>query len=315
MCIRDRFYTEGMIASKESASGVVLEGVETDSKEKTFIGNTTKIHERLISGKLPEKNENGIVLGSALAEKLNVKLGENISLINPIKNDETNSLTLTVTGIIRFGLNDFDSKNAYLSIATARRFFGVEQDAVNAFKILTKNRSQSDVVVDKIKNEFDYPYLIKNWSSINRNLFYAIKLEKFVISLILGFIILVASFNTVSTLMLVVHDKRKDLAILRALGLSRKKVAILFLSLGTLIGVVGTLLGSLVGYVVCLILKNTKFVELPPDIYNLSYLPVIMRIDSLLVIVAISFVLCFLATIYPSWYISGMRPVEGLRYE
>ncbi len=167
----------------------------------------------------------------------------------------------------------------------------------------------------EIESVLGPPYYAKDWMDMNRNLFSALKLEKLVMFIILILIVLVASFNIVSNLIMIVMEKAREIAILRAMGATSRSVMSIFMIHGLIIGVIGTVIGVAGGYILCLLLKTYKFIELPPDIYYLSYLPVRMSLFDFVVVPAVAIIISFLATIYPSWQAARLNPVEPLRYE
>ena len=169
-------------------------------------------------------------------------------------------------------------------------------------------------IAEKIESSLGYPYYAKDWMNMNKNLFSALKLEKLVMFIILTLIVLVASFNIVSNLIMIVIEKAREIAIIRAMGATGRGIMFIFMIHGLIIGIVGTILGLIGGYAVCLILKVYKF-PLPPDVYYLSFLPIKMSLSDFIIVSAAAIIISFLATIYPSWRASKLAPVEPLRYE
>jgi lipoprotein-releasing system permease protein len=168
---------------------------------------------------------------------------------------------------------------------------------------------------DRLSDAFGYPFRAKDWSQLNRNLFYAIQLEKAVIAIILTVIVVVAAFNVVSTLMMMIHDKGREIAILKAMGFLPSQSFLLFCILGLGIGAVGTGMGVVSGLGLGWVLKATRWIDLPADIYYIGFLPVIVRWSEVALITGVALVISFLATLYPSRMISKRSPLEGLRYE
>jgi lipoprotein-releasing system permease protein len=166
-----------------------------------------------------------------------------------------------------------------------------------------------------LAESFEYPFRAKDWSQLNKNLFYAIKLEKVVIAIILTVIVIVAAFNVVSTLMMMIHDKTKEIAILKAMGFRPMQSFGLFCIIGSGIGVVGTGFGVLAGLMLGWLLEKTQWIHLPPDIYYIGFLPVVIRWPEVALIALSAILVSILATFYPSWSVSRRSPLEGLRYE
>ena len=177
------------------------------------------------------------------------------------------------------------------------------------------NVDNSAAIADKIETALGPPYYAKDWMQMNRNLFSALKLEKLVMFIILVLIVLVASFNIISNLIMIVIEKSREVAIIRAMGATSRGVMSIFMIHGIAIGSIGTLRGLAGGYITCYLLKTYRFINLPPDIYYLSYLPVRMSLFDFIVVPATAVIISFLATIYPSWQAARLNPVEPLRYE
>jgi lipoprotein-releasing system permease protein len=210
---------------------------------------------------------------------------------------------------------EYDSKYSMVSADEARDFFRLPANAASAIKIKTRNANTSKRITDKLERELGYPYRARDWTELNRNLLYAVKLQKAVIFVILTAIIVVAAFNIMSTLMMMMSEKKKEMSILKAMGLSPRRSAEVFLRVGLLIGISGAVAGIALGLLICLVLAKTRFISLPADIYFISYLPVDVQAPTLLLIAACAVVVALLATLYPSYRIARESPVEGLRYE
>ncbi|RYZ98596.1 MAG: FtsX-like permease family protein, partial [Proteobacteria bacterium] len=181
--------------------------------------------------------------------------------------------------------------------------------------IKTTDADTSREVAGKLEKEMGFPFRARDWTELNRNLLYAVKLQKAVIFVVLTAIILVAAFNIMSTLMMMMSEKKKEMSILKAMGLSPRRSATVFLRVGLLIGLSGAVAGIALGLFLCLVLAKTRFITLPADVYFISFLPVDVRPQTLLLIAACAVVVALIATIYPSYRIAVESPVEGLRYE
>ena len=303
--------TELMASGPNGVSGAVLQGVDTET-----IGAVTAIPERVISGRMP-LGDREIALGSAIAEKLGVQKGSEIRLIAPFTGDENSTpqiLKGTVVGIVKMGMYDYDSKFVFMTLEAVQKFLN-RPGAVTHFSLKLKDHKESRLVSDRLNEVFTYPYRAKDWSQLNKNLFYAIKLEKAVIGIILTVIIIVAAFNVVSTLMMMIHDKSKEIAILKAMGFRASTSFFLFCAIGLGIGAAGTVLGIASGLGLGWVLEKTHWVSLPPDVYYIGFLPVVVVWKELAFIAGVALLISFLATIYPSWMVSRRLPLDGLRYE
>jgi lipoprotein-releasing system permease protein len=174
---------------------------------------------------------------------------------------------------------------------------------------------KASLVRERIQKELTFPLYAKDWMQMNRNLFSALKLEKFAMFVILILIILVASFNIVSTLIMNVMEKKREIAILKAMGATDRGIMNIFMLQGMFIGVVGTIIGVTGGYLLCYILNTYEIIKLPADVYYLSHLPVKTKFIDFVTVSLSAVIISFLATIYPAWQAAKMNPVEPLRYE
>lgn len=269
------FISELMVGGPTSVSGAVIEGVELSSYSQV-----ASVTSKTISGRFPEPKV----------------------------------LDVVVTGIVKIGMYQYDSKTLFIPIKTIQSFF--EQDGrVTSFKIKLKDLNKADEVASLLTQTFGYPFRAKSWNALFPNILQAISLEKRVIAVVLTAIIIVAAFNMVSTLMMLIHDKTKEIAILKAMGFKPSQSFQLFCVIGIGIGVVGTGVGVGLGLLLNLILLKTKLISLPQDIYYIDFLPVAFNWGEILWIAVFSLFICFLATLYPSWKISTKPPLEGIREE
>jgi lipoprotein-releasing system permease protein len=217
---------------------------------------------------------------------------------------------------------EYDSNLGFISIQVAQKFFSMP-DRVAGIEIRVKDIDQADKVAADVQSKLGFPYQTRDWMRMNKNLFSALKLEKITMFIILVLIILVAAFNIISTLFMVVMEKTKDIAILKSMGASRKSIMKIFSLQGLIIGLVGTLLGCAGGFTIVPNLNEiVGFVEIvfgikvfPKDVYYLSRLPSEIQYMDSFMIVFFSITICFLASLYPAWRASRIDPVDGLRYE
>ncbi len=305
------FVTEIMVSGKDAVSGAVLQGVDPES-----IGLVTKIPQRVTAGRLPV-SDGEVALASALANKLGATLNSGVRLIVPFaagENSQAKSLQVKVVGIVQMGMYEYDSKFLFMALPSVQKFLD-QPERVTTFHIQLKPGAPSRAASDRLSESFGYPFKAKDWSQLNRNLFYAIQLEKAVIAIILTVIVVVAAFNVVSTLMMMIHDKGREIAILKAMGFLPSQSFLLFCILGLGIGALGTGVGVLGGLGLGWLLEKTHWIDLPADIYYIGFLPVIVRWPEIALIIAMALLISFLATLYPSLMISKRSPLEGLRYE
>lgn len=309
-------FSEVMLAKGARVVGSMMEGVEDT------VVQATDITRHLVKGEMPTRAEPNvpptILIGSNLAESLGAQPGDELMVISPFFEKEgmqPRSRKFRVSGILSTGMYEYDSKYSMVHADEARDFFRLPIGAASAMKIKTTNADRSILAVEKLQKELGYPYRTRDWTELNRNLLYAVKLQKAVIFVILTAIILVAAFNIMSTLMMMMSEKKKEMSILKAMGLSPRRSSLIFLRVGLLIGLSGAVAGLALGLFLCLVLAKTRFIHLPADVYFISYLPVEVRPGTLLLIAGCAVVVALLATLYPSYRVAKESPVEGLRYE
>jgi len=227
-----------------------------------------------------------------------------------------------VVGIFDSGMYEYDSNLAFISLSAAQKFFIMKRQ-VSGIEIRVEDIDHADRTAHTIQEMLGFPYQTRDWKRLNKNLFSALRMEKIVMFIILVLIILVAAFNIVSTLFMVVMEKNKDISILMAMGASRASIMKIFSLQGLIIGVAGTVIGCAGGFsivtnlneIVAVVEKVFGIDIFPRDVYYLNQLPAeIQYMDSLLIIV-FSIVICFAASLYPAWRASRLDPVDGLRYE
>ena len=306
---------QGMIKYHNDAMGIVIKGIDP-SMEK----NTTDISKYIIEGsmKLNEDSYN-IVLGKELARNLGVRLHEEVTVISPEYRIGPGGAVipktarLKVIGIFECGIYEYDNTLAYVSLDTAKKLYNLK--GVNRIEIKLDNIYLSPQISVKIKELLEYRFLVRDWQTMDRAFFFALKLEKITMFIILGLIIIVAAFNIVSTLIMIILEKTKDIGILKAIGADLRSIRKIFILEGTIIGVMGTILGCIGGVGLCLLLKRYQFIHLPPEVYYLRTLPVDMRILDFSAVCVASILISFLSTLYPASQASKLDPVEALRYE
>ncbi len=326
-------YRQAMLSTPYGVAGVVVRGIDVESFEQVT-GLSKKMNQGGLEGLSPGFKESaqkgtlpGIVIGGELAKTLGVWVGDGINLITVLEEGGlvTGSPRIAkfqVVGIFDVGMYDYDSGLAFISLENAQRLFRMG-DAVTGIEVKIEDIYRADVVKERIISAVGKGYKPVTWMEMNRNLFSALRLEKTAMFIILTLIILVASLNIISTLIMVVMEKGKEIAILKSMGATSAGIMRIFMIQGTVIGMVGTFLGTVLGVVcalnlepiVALIEEVFDFKLLPPSVYYIDRLPSEVEPAVVAVIVAVSLAISFLATIYPSWKASRFDPVEGLRYE
>ena len=331
-------YSQVMLSSGQSVSGVVVRGVPPEMEEAVI---DLKAH--LTSGSLAglgapfevpveggDKDTNkdgrpdtttltGVILGGELAKQLGLAIGDPVSVVSPLGTPSPvgpipKVKRFVLAGTFDSGMYDYDSGLLYMGLADAQKFFGLG-NAITGVEIRVTDLYGAEKVARQLEQNLGTPFRARDWMEVNRNLFLAFKLEKVVYFIVLTLIVLVAAFNIVATLIMVVMEKRKDIAILKSMGATDRSIARIFMLKGLIIGTVGTALGVLGGYAGCWVLARYQFVELPKDVFYVSTLPVRVYGENFATVALVSVVICLLATIYPARQAAGLAPVEVIRYE
>ena len=315
-------YTQIMLRSSSGISGAVLRGVDPASAGRVIKSldrisfqegsNVSRGQKKKIA--LP-----GIILGKELAKNIGVSKGDTVFLISP-----RGTLSpighipamrrFKVTGFFESGMYEFDGSFAYINIVDAQKMLQMG-DAVTGIEVRVKDIYQAKNISERIVKQLGFPFWAKDWMQMNKNLFSALKLEKTVMFIILTLIVLVAAFNIASTLIMMVMGKKKDIAILKAMGATDKSIRKIFVFKGMVIGTIGTILGMCLGFILCTVLKHYNIIELTGDIYYFTTtLPVKLEMLDVFLIVVATMVVCFFATLYPARQASKFHPVEAIRY-
>jgi lipoprotein-releasing system permease protein len=317
-------YTQVMISSSRGVSGAIMRGIEPLSASRVI-----RIQENMIRGNLadlitpPEEEgkttQPGVILGMELANNLGIRQGEWITVVSPTgrltpMGQIPKSKLFQVVGILQSGMYEYDNTLAYVDLAVAQQFLAVG-DTVTGIEVRLKDIYRAPEVAEAIRNKLGGGFWVRDWMQMNRSLFSALKLEKVVMFVILTLIVLVAAFNIVSSLIMLVMEKNRDIAILKAMGATTASIRKIFVMEGLMIGVTGTGLGLLGGFSLCALLKRYKFIELPRDIYHISTLPVKMETMDVLAIAVSAILISLVATLYPSRQAAKLDPSEALRYE
>jgi len=313
--------SQAMLTHGRQVSGAGIRGIDQnhDPLRKKLEGMLVDGH-YFSTGKDIKNPAPEIILGSELAKNLGVRPGSNLRLVAPSGSPTPMGLIprmqrFSVVGTYTSGMYQYDSALAYTTLAAAQKFFALPGQ-VSGIAIEVTNIYDSGAIAQNIQRKLAYPYWARDWISMNRNLFTALKLERVTMFIILALIIMVAAFNIISTLIMVVMEKHKEIAILKTMGLSAYRVMRIFVWEGMIIGFAGTLLGLAGSLVICELLKRYDFITLPGDVYYFeTSLPVDLQLFHLAATAALSLVLAFIATLYPSYRASRLLPAEALRYE
>jgi len=310
-------FAQAMIRTNHSFSGVMVRGIIPDKGSSLIKGFTPDQLKKALStgsetGALP-----GIILGKELANSVGVIKGDKIILMSstsftsPI-GQIPSMKRFIVQGTFESGMSEYDSMLAYVNLDQAQQLASAK-GKISAIGIWVDEVFKVKQIRGKYFNFIEHPFYIRDWMDINQSLFSALKLEKTAMFIILTLIILVAAFNIASALIMMVMEKTKDIAVLKAMGATHAIIRRIFIIQGMVIGVFGTLLGTLSGVIVCYLLKKYDFIRLP-DAYPFSTLPVQLESMDVVIISISTVIICFLSTLYPSYKASKMDPVEAIRY-
>jgi lipoprotein-releasing system permease protein len=325
-------YGQVMVNSRYNASGVLVRGVDpalasdvVDLLRHLTSGTMEGLgheHEITVQDGATERTVrlSGVILGQELARQLGVILGDPISIISPLSATPgplgmvPKIKRFVVAGTFESGLYEYDNSLLYMALPDAQRFFdtgervtGIEARVIDVFAAPT--------VARQLEATLGFPYRARDWTEINRNIFIGLALEKVVYFLVVLLIVVVAAFNIIATLIMVVMEKRKDIAVLKSMGATASSIRRIFVYKGLIIGVIGTLLGTILGYGGCWLLDRYQFIELPKDVFYTPTVPVRIYPEDFLLVAVASVLICLVATIYPARQAAHLAPVEVIRYE
>ncbi|HYC23330.1 MAG TPA: FtsX-like permease family protein, partial [Candidatus Bathyarchaeia archaeon] len=260
-----------------------------------------------------------VMLGFELARLLGVRVGDAVNVISPLGTPGPFGMVprvkrFAVGGIFDSGMYELDSTIIFMSLADAQQFLEIGP-AITGIEVKVKDQYESQAIARRIEGVLGFPFHARDWLETNRNLFIAFSLEKAVYFIVLLLIVLVAAFNIVATLIMVVMEKRKDIAILKSMGATNLAVGTIFVFKGAVIGTVGTVLGVLGGLGGSALLSRYHFIELPKDVFYVSTVPVRIYPENFVAVALASLLICVFATIYPARQAARLSPVEVIRYE
>jgi lipoprotein-releasing system permease protein len=316
--------TEGVISGgRDYAGGAYIVGLLPQGRG---VPDVTTIRSHVTTGDFrfasTDGQQRGVVLGKLLAARFNKWVGDSVMLmsaalgkVNPITGGLVPVIErFEVTGIVQTGMYEYDNSYAFISLDKAQELAGLGS-GVTGIEVKTTDRWQAESVANRLIAALGWPYRTVDWQEQNHSLFQALKLEKMGMGVILLLIVLVAAFNIVSTLTMVVSDKTKEIGILKAMGMPSRSIRRIFFAQGLVIGVVGTALGLLLGFAGAFALDKYQFIKLDPQVYFIDHLPVTTQPTDVLWIVIASIAIAAVATIYPSVQASRLFPIEAIRHE
>jgi len=307
-----------MVSSGRKAHGVYLRGIDPATEEKTTDilrhikdGNINKLY---VEGDMP-----GIILGRELAAGMGVFTGDKINIVSPVNEIGPMGMLpkvkqFRVVAIFEVGMFEYDSNLVLTHIKPAQEFFGMKEE-ITGIQLRLDDIYKAPEVRKDLQKRLGPAFIVMDWMQMNKNLFSALRLEKFAMFVILVLIVLVASFNIISNLIMNVIEKSREIAILKAIGATSSGIMTVFMLQGLFIGLIGTVIGITGGYLLGYVLNTFELIKLPADVYYLSKLPVKMSLFDFLTVSISAVIISFLATLYPAWQAAKLDPVEPLRYE
>ncbi len=310
-------YTQSLVFKRvHYQQGLALRGIAQDA--------TQRLADQILSGDWEfgdnESGLPGLVLGFRLAGRLQASPGDTVSLISGQGAELTPAgfipkfKKFEVVGLFRSGMFEYDNQMGYSSLKAAQELVGLD-DAVTGLALWVKDPWKADEVAARLSGTLGYPYHLRDWKVTNEGLFNALKLEKMGMALVLALIVIVAAFNIVSTLIMVVADKTREIGILRSMGMTARQILRVFMLQGLIIGVAGTVLGLAGGLALSWAIDYFNLISLPGDVYLISEIPIILNPVDIVLIVALSILISFAATVYPARQAARLTPVEAIRHE
>lgn len=313
---------KGVVELDQIQDGVIIMGIDAAREP-----SVTELGEKMVYGKLSlDSSESrrgrrypGVILGIGQADKLGVRPGAEIVLMSVANVEGSIDPTptmgrFTVTGIFETGMYEYDLNLIYVSIPSAQFLFG--SPGVEGIQIRTTNMYEADrIAADVVKMLGGYPYWSSDWKSQNKTLFQWMKLEKFIIFFVIALIILVAAFNIVSSLIVMILEKWREIGILMGMGASSGTILRIFMYCGSVVGLAGSLAGTVLGTVLCVVQQKWQLIPIPGDIYFIDRLPVHIYAVDVVAVFVVANVVCWIATLYPAWKASKVLPAESMRFE
>ncbi len=312
---------KGLIQHENRTDGILIRGADPKTVGEVSDLPKNMVYGKLELGKTPDKNGKllpGIVVGRYLAERLMLELGDRVVIFSPSGMHSILQVPqlqpFVVTGFFETGMYEYDNTYVYISIESAQKLFDLGSK-VSGIEIRLDNLYKANEVVEEIENRLGFPYYPMTWFEMRKNLFSWMQLEKWAMFIVLSLIVMVAAFNIISTIVMVVMEKTREIGILKSIGATSRSVLRIFLFQGGVVGVLGTVIGLTVGYLLCWAQLKYKFFSLPPDVYFLNVLPVKMQWKDFLLTGTAGILICLLASIYPARKAASLTPVEAIRYE
>lgn len=310
---------KALVSAGETQAFISLKGVDPELE-----GGVTDIQKSMLEGSVralaavSDTSPPGILIGRGLAQQLGVKLNDSITVTTPQGTLSPMGMLprvrrLTVVGIYSLGLFEYDSQYGFISLDLASRLMNSPQPTLIELRVADIYKAPE--IADRVMATLGAEYTAEDWADLNQSLFSALWLEKMAISITIGLIVMVAALNIVASLILLVMEKSRDIAILKTMGLASRRVMTIFMLQGLIIGVIGTVVGGGCGLALCYVLDRYRLIQIPMDVYQVSYVPFVVEPLDFAVVITSAIGICFLATLYPSRQASRLDPVQALRFE
>lgn len=311
-------YSEVMLSAGGGVKGVVLRGIDPKSAPKVL-----SMLRQLASGtldKLEGEGTPGIIIGDELSRRLHLFIDSRVNLLSPAGQKSAAGFAprirpFEVAGIFKTGMFEYDSTLAFVSLSSAREILGLPPGYISGIEITVSDLFNADAIGMRLADALGSPFYVRTWMEMNANLFAALKLEKIGMFILLAMVVLIGSFSIVTSLVMLVMEKTRDIAVMMSMGASRRMIRRIFMLQGCIIGLIGTLLGYGFGLGLGWLLKRYRFIKLPENVYTLDHLPISITLTDVLIVGASALLLCFLATLYPARQAARLKPAEALRYE
>jgi lipoprotein-releasing system permease protein len=310
---------KALISTDRADAFISLKGVDP-----TLEGNVTDVRRAMQSGSISaltqasEDDPPGILIGRNLAEQLGLSVGDTATLLTPQGTLSPMGMIprtrrVRVVGIYSLGLYEFDAAYGFVSLDFAERLLGKTNP--DLIELRVADITNAPAISDRLVDELGSDYVSQDWADMNQTLFSALWLEKMAISIAIGLIVMVAALQIVASLILLVMEKSRDIAILKTMGTSSRRVMVIFMLQGLIIGLTGTAVGASLGLALCWVFDRYRLIRIPMDVYQVAYVPFVVQPLDIAIVIVSAVVICFLATIYPSRQASRLDPVQALRFE
>jgi len=335
-------FRQVLLTSQSAVQGIILRGIDPQRERRvtelaknvkvgrlddlelpsTMRSERTSPHQGAVGdpGTAPTAGHPGIILGKELSMRLGAFLGDSVNVVSPV--GPTSAIgavamvpkirTFTVVGVFESGMYEYDSSLAYIALGEAQKFFNMG-NTVSGIEVKVDEIFMTNEIAREIEHAVGFTYWARDWMQLNRNLFSALKLEKIMMFLLLVLITIVASFNIVSTLTMIVSEKQREIAILKAMGATRKAIMRIFMLNGLIIGLTGTVIGIPLGYMFLWLIQT--YWTFDPTVYYISHVPVHVQALDVILVSFSAILISFAATLYPSWQAAKLDPAAALRYE